>query len=111
MLQNCDPPFANAQDLYATIDATEVGDIPWQSFTVSYKTEEDEDEIDAPWKLKEYDVWFRDPHAVLKTQLARRDFAEEMDFAPKQVRDRETGARRYQNFMSGQWAWDQAVNN
>ena len=54
---------------------------------------------------------FRDPHAVLKTQLARRDFAEEMDFAPKQVRDRETGARRYQNFMSGQWAWDQAINN
>ena len=57
MPADCDPPFANAQNLYATIDATEVGDIPWQSFTVSYKTEEDEDEIDTPWKLKEYDVW------------------------------------------------------
>jgi hypothetical protein len=103
-----DPPFAGARDLYDTIDSTEHGDIPWQSFTVSYKAKTNED-CDTSWKLKTFTVWFRDPHQILKSQLARRDFADEMDFAPKEVTDRRTGARRYQDFMSGQWAWIQGV--
>lgn len=32
-----DPPFTKARDLYDTIDSTEHGDIPWQSFMVLYK--------------------------------------------------------------------------
>lgn len=31
-MEQC-PPFANAQDLYNTIDSTEVGGVPWQVST------------------------------------------------------------------------------
>ena len=60
--------------------------------------------------LLQHDIWFCDPHQILKSQLARRDFANEMDFAPKEVTDLNTYVRHYQNFMSGQWAWEQAVS-
>jgi hypothetical protein len=102
-----EPPFADAKDMYSTIDACQLGHIPWQSFKVSFDGEVNED--DAPWKQQAYDVWFRDPKELLKAQLGNKDFEKEMDFAPKEVVDRKTGHRQYQDFMSGQWAWRQAV--
>jgi hypothetical protein len=103
------PPFANKDDMYDAIDATQIGDIPWQSFLVTYNGPLGDGNI-VPWKVASYDVWFRDPLAVLKSQLSNPDFAKEMDFAPKEVHDTMTGCRRYQDFMSGQWAWRQAVH-
>jgi hypothetical protein len=103
---DADPPFADAKDMYSKIDACHLGDIPWQSFRVSYDGNVKED--DAPWKSKTYDVWFRDPRELLKAQLGNREFANHMDFAPKEVINRKTGARCYQDLMSGQWAWRQA---
>ena len=102
-----EPLFSDAKDMYLMIDACQLGHIPWQSFKVSYDGEVNED--DAPWKQKSYDVWFRNPKELLKAQLGNKDFAKEMDFAPKEVVDRETGQQRYQDFMSRQWAWHQAV--
>ncbi|KIL57407.1 hypothetical protein M378DRAFT_188439 [Amanita muscaria Koide BX008] len=102
-----DPPFADSDDLYATIDAIEHGDIEWESFAVSYSGEITAED-NAPWKYKSYDVWFRNPLAVLKQQLSNRDFANEMDYAPKKVRERSTGKQRYQDLMSANWAWQQA---
>lgn len=102
-----DPPFSCKQDLYDTIDAIQEGDAPWQSFKVSWNGELD-DADETPWKRAEYDVWFRDPLTVLRNQLKNPDFAKEMDYAPKEVRD-EQDRRRYTDFMSGDWAWRQAV--
>ena len=102
-----EPPFTDAKDLYATIDASTLGDVPWQSFTVSYSGSIEEG--DPPWKQASFDIWFRDPHAILKCQLGNRDFSGEMDLSPKKVRDQKTKVRRYQDFMSGNWAWRQAV--
>ena len=110
---NEDPPFANKDDLYDTIDSTHLGDIPWQSFTLSYNGDTQSAANDgpvAPWKAASYDVWYRDPRQVLKSQLLNHDFAKEMDFAPKEIRDAKTGCRRFQNFMSGCWAWRTAVH-
>ncbi|KAF8347311.1 hypothetical protein F5887DRAFT_1060897 [Amanita rubescens] len=90
-----EPPFLHAEDLYDTIDAIELSDVAWQSFSVSYNGTVREGE-DAPWKRASYELWFRDPLQVLKNQLANRDFAKEMDIAPKK------------DLMSGQWAWRQA---
>ncbi|TFK58959.1 hypothetical protein BDN72DRAFT_873109 [Pluteus cervinus] len=102
-----DPPFANTEDLYNTIDSIPLGDVPWQSFTV--KARGPNAGLDGPsWKRKAYDVWYRDPREVLKAQLGNPDFAHEMDFAPKEVRNTTTGDRRYGDFMSGQWSWRQA---
>jgi hypothetical protein len=78
---------------------------------VSFKTEEDEDDVNVSWKRKHFDVWFHNSHEILKAQLARHDFAGEIDFAPKQVTDQEMGAHHYQDIMSGHWAWDQAVRD
>ncbi|KAF8322392.1 hypothetical protein F5887DRAFT_1087226 [Amanita rubescens] len=103
-----DPPFRDVGDMHDTIDAVELGGVPWQSFTITFKETDDKEPDDAPWKAKSYDVWIRDPREILKLQLGNRDFAGEMDYAPKKVYDREKKKRRYQDLMSGQWAWDQA---
>ncbi|KAJ7484562.1 hypothetical protein FB451DRAFT_1555053 [Mycena latifolia] len=100
-----DPPFADHEDLYSTIDATEIGHVPWESFSVRYnKPIAPGDE--TPWKTQDYVVHFRDPRQVLHQQLANPDFKSEMDFAPKQVFV--DGSREYEDFMSGNWAWQQA---
>ncbi|KAF8970181.1 hypothetical protein BDZ97DRAFT_1754180 [Flammula alnicola] len=101
-----DPPFINKQDLYDTIDVIEVGDAPWNSFSVSFNGEVAEGDK-TPWKHAKYDVWYRDPRLVLQNQLANPDFATEMDFAPKEVCD-ENDTRHFTDFMSGDWAWRQA---
>lgn len=102
-----DPPFVNKQQLYDTIDAIEVGDAPWNSFSVSFDGEIPEGDK-TPWKHAQYDVWYRDPRLVLHNQLANPDFATEIDIAAKEVTD-EHDTRRYTDFMSGDWAWRQSV--
>jgi hypothetical protein len=106
-LDDNDPPFDSTNNLYSTIDASHFGDIPWQSFVVSYNGNVDDD---APWKQASYDIWYHDPRKVLKEQLSNCDFHDEMDFAPKRVFDHTTGRCRYQDLMSGDWAWRQAVH-
>ncbi|KAJ7480981.1 hypothetical protein FB451DRAFT_1350862 [Mycena latifolia] len=100
-----DPPFADHEDLYNTIDATEIGHVPWESFSVRYNQPIAPGDV-TPWKTQEYVVHFRDPREVLHQQLANPDFKSEMDFAPKQVFV--DGSREYEDFMSGNWAWQQA---
>jgi hypothetical protein len=102
------PPFANAQDLYNVVDATEVGDVPWQAFAIKYNGEFPDN---APnWMSTPYEVWFRDPLSVLEGQIGNREISNEMDYAPKRVYSRE-GKRQFSDLMSGDWAWDQAVRH
>jgi hypothetical protein len=77
------PPFANARDLYNIIDATELGDVPWQGFAITY----DGDVPDNPpnWMSTSYEVWYRNPLLVMESQIGNRDLGNEMDYAPKQV--------------------------
>lgn len=104
-----DPPFADHQDLYSAIDAIKEGDIPWESFSVSYSGDLPDDVSNvAPWKLKQYEVWFRDPLAVIENQIANKTFDGKIDYAPKHVY--RNGKRQYQDFMTGNWAWRQAVS-
>ena len=105
-----DPPFSNSHNLYETIDAAKLGQVPWNSFMLSYQPAEGENISDVPWKSKTFEVWFHDPQEVLKVQLSNHDFANEMDFAAKKVFDAKTKQRRYQDFMSGEWAWEQSVH-
>jgi len=41
--------------------------------------------------------------------LASSEFADEMDYVPYQEYDASNDQRRWQDFMSGDWAWEQAV--
>jgi hypothetical protein len=102
------PPFLNHNDLYETIDAIPVGGVPWQSFTFTYEGPKPDNP--PKWMDAEYVVWYRDPHQLFLNMLKNRDFAESFDYAPFRQYDK-NGDRRYQNFMSGDWAWKQAVRN
>jgi hypothetical protein len=101
------PPFASSQDLYNTIDSTEIGDVAWQAFTVEFDGEVSGES--PPWKRKSFEVWFRDPLKIAEAQIANQDFACEVDYAPKRMFSR-AGKRQYSDFMSGNWAWEQAVS-
>ncbi|KAG2100480.1 uncharacterized protein F5147DRAFT_747167 [Suillus discolor] len=92
-------PFKDHRDVYRTIDNTPLGDVKWQSFSVKY-TGDIPDRDPTPWMTESYDVWFRDPHQVVQNMLANPDYATK--FAT------EMDERQWQDFMSGDWAWNQA---
>ena len=104
---NESPPFSDHQDLYNTIDATPIGGVPWQSATLSY----DGPCHDRPllWMESEYTIWFRDPRLLFRNLLENPEFAGSFDYTPYQQYDNK-GKRRYEHFMSGNWAWKQAVS-
>jgi hypothetical protein len=56
----------------------------------------------------EYTVWYRDPHKLFLNMLKNPDFEKAFDYAPYRQYD-EKGNRVYEHFMSGDWAWQQAV--
>ncbi|KAI5999120.1 hypothetical protein EDD15DRAFT_2363160 [Pisolithus albus] len=100
------PMFGSYKDMYRTIDNTRVGDVKWQSFTVKYTGDVVADP--APWMHDEYDVWFRDPLEVVRNMLANPEFADNMDLQPFREYNTTDSTRRWQDFMSGDWAWRQA---
>jgi len=104
------PPFANHSDLYDTIDSTLLGGVPWENFSIVYQGAQPQGEgVEVPeWMTSSYEVWFRDPHVLIKNILANPDYKDHVDYAPVQEFG-STGRRQYHNFMSGDWAWKQAV--
>ena len=102
-------PFLNHSELYNTIDSTPLGDVPWQSFSLSYDGPLPEDNIPV-WMTDKFEVWFQDPHLIVANILANPDFASEFDFIPFQKFDAK-GNQIWQDFMSGSWAWTQAVGH
>ncbi|KAG2754832.1 hypothetical protein P692DRAFT_20720601 [Suillus brevipes Sb2] len=99
--------FTDHHDVYRTIDNTPLGDVKWRSFSVKY-TGDIPDEGPTPWMTESYDVWFRDPHQVVQNMLANPDYAQEVDLRPYREFATETNERQWQDFMSGDWAWNQA---
>lgn len=94
--------------MYNSIDTTPLGDLPWESFSLKYNGDIPEGDIPS-WMDTEYDVWFRDPRSLVHNMLSNPDFEGQIDYAPVQEYDSK-GAHRFQNFMSGNWAWKQAVS-
>jgi len=103
------PPFANHADLYNTIDSTPLGDVAWQSCSLRYNSDEVPEGILPQWMTSDYYVWFRDPHTIIKNMVSNPDYNHHADVAPVRVFD-SNGIRVYQNFMSGDWAWEEAVS-
>lgn len=101
------PPFSNHRELHRTRDAS-VGGVPWQSVGFSYDTDGPRPENVPSWMENEYTVWFRDPLLLFKNILENSSFANLFDYIPH--RQYVNGIRCYENFMSGDWAWKQAVS-
>ncbi|KAG1724326.1 uncharacterized protein EDB91DRAFT_1269275 [Suillus paluster] len=103
---NDKPPFADHHDLYEVIDSSPFGDVKWQCFTVAYDGERHDNP--KPWMDDKYDVWFCDPHEVACNMLANPTYANEFDYRPYQEYSSENDQQQWKDFMSGNWAWDQA---
>jgi hypothetical protein len=101
-------PFIDHNDMLDSIDSIPIGDVPWESFDISY---EGEGEIpqDAPnWMWEKSTVWYRNPHEVVKNLIANPDFDGEFDYAPyRQFRNEK---REWTDLMSANWAWRQAAS-
>ena len=103
------PPFNRHTQMYETIDATPLGDVAWESFGLKYNREFPGDEVPA-WMTDEHEIWFRDPRELVQNLLSNPDFDGEFDYSPLQEYDA-AGNHRFQDFMSGDWAWEQAVKS
>lgn len=102
-----EPPFSKATHLYDTIDSTPLGDVTWESFALQYNGPQPAVNP-PPWMQAEYDVWFQDPRTLVHNLLSNPDFKSGFDYVPYQEHAA-SGAHRFQDFMSGNWAWKQAV--
>ena len=102
-----EPPFRNCADLYATIDATVVGDTPWQSATLNYNGQRPEGPVPS-WMESEHQIWYRDPRTLIHNLISNPDFKDEFDYTP--FHEYVDGKHCFQDFMSGDWAWKQAVS-
>ncbi|KAG1853929.1 hypothetical protein DFJ58DRAFT_660611 [Suillus subalutaceus] len=100
------PPFADHKDLHNVIDATQLGDVPWQCFSAQYSGERPE--VVPPWMDDEFEVWYRDPRAMAHNILANPDYKDEIDYVPFHEYDASDSTCRWKDFMSGDWAWQQA---
>ncbi|KAF8871508.1 hypothetical protein BD779DRAFT_1453918 [Infundibulicybe gibba] len=95
-------PFKDFEHMYAAIDSSRLGDAPWKCFTTGYSGEITENS--PSWKRAEYEVWYRDPDTVIKNMLDNPDFDGQFDYTPY-VSVGKDGQRRWNDFMSGNYAW------
>jgi Plavaka transposase len=100
-------PFSPHEHMYATIDEIKHGDAPWKSFTISYAGHLGPDP--PSWQLQDYQVWCRDPDIVAMNMLDNPDFDGEFDYGPYVEVDK-SGQRRWNEPMSGNFAWRHAVH-
>ncbi|OCH84992.1 hypothetical protein OBBRIDRAFT_706114, partial [Obba rivulosa] len=103
---NSTPPFSDHKHLYETIDSIKHGDVPWQSRTFKYTGKVPDPKAVPSWMSAGYNVCFRDPRQIVHNMLANPDFDGEFDYTP--VREHTRGGQRRKDFMSGDWAWEQA---
>lgn len=109
--QGGEPPFENHVEMYRAIDSTPLGDVRWQCFTMQYS----QDDLPQPassaptWMTDTHEVWYRDVRMIVKNMLSNPDFKTQLDYAPLREFSAD-GLRQVRNFMSGEWAWRQAVS-
>jgi hypothetical protein len=109
-------PFLLHKELFEAIDSIEVGDVLWESFLVQYSNENEGDKSDGAtdsdqpqWMNDQHEVFYHDPRLVVQQMLSNPDFSNEMDYSLYQEYG-ENNEWQYQNFMSGDWAWEQVVH-
>lgn len=100
-------PFDTYQEIYNTIDKTQLGEAPWKCFHANLSEEVGEDS--PRWKRETYNVYFRDPDTVLKNMLDNPDFDGQFDTTPYVHLDAD-GKRKISDYMSANYAWRQCVS-
>ncbi|KAI6162858.1 hypothetical protein EDD17DRAFT_1776419 [Pisolithus thermaeus] len=98
--------FTKHTDLYCIIDSTHIGDIKWDSFAIQY-TGEEPNGAPTTWMSDSYEVWYHDPHEATHNILTGLDFTDQLDYVPYWEYDVSNDERHWQDFMTGDWAWEQ----
>ena len=75
-----DAPFGTHRDLLSTMDAINVGDLPWHSFKVRYTGEVDENS--PTWKRETYTIYARNTLDIFRSLLQNTDFKDQFDYRP-----------------------------
>ncbi|KAJ7572018.1 hypothetical protein C8J56DRAFT_809850 [Mycena floridula] len=103
---NASVPWSSAEELKATIDSIQEGDIPWK--TVQFRYSGPLPPGTPPkWMMETYELCMRDSRLLLHQQLRTTDFKDK--FNPVAYRQfNQKGSRVYSNLMSGNWAWKQS---
>ncbi len=99
--------FKNYSNLCSTIDASKLGDVPWQCSTFQYQGEVSGNQV-PEWMTTWYEIYYHNPRDAIKNMLADTTFKHAFDYVPYQEFDKD-GDRRYEDFMSGDWAFHQVV--
>jgi len=104
---NDHPPWANAKDLYSTIDQIQHGNAPWRTHIIRYTGPLPAGKP-PKWMTQSYELCARDTRIVLHNQLESKDLKGKVNLIPYRQFNAK-GKRVYSNFMSGDYAWKQAV--
>ncbi|KAI6008446.1 hypothetical protein EDC04DRAFT_2871491 [Pisolithus marmoratus] len=102
------PICKDSPEIYKTIDSTPLGDVQWESFCMSYTSEQPAEDVPA-WMNDMYDIWFWDPKEVVHNMLAWPNFPDDMDYQPFQEYESATDKQQWEDFLSGGWAWKHVV--
>ncbi|KAG1728600.1 uncharacterized protein EDB91DRAFT_1239333 [Suillus paluster] len=92
---NYHPSLDDHKDLHETIDSIPLGDVKWEGFSCTYTGEKPD---------SDYPPWME----VIHNMLANPAYSDEMDYQPYWEYSTNGDERQWQDFMSGDWAWDQA---
>jgi hypothetical protein len=101
--------FSDHKELYDTIDASKLGDVPWQKASLNYQGERPCGPV-PEWMNHNYEFFYRDPRELVKNILDDSTFNGAFDYSPYHDFDH-NGDRRYENMMSGDWGFKQAVSS
>ena len=104
--QNNHSPFQNHEDLHAKINATTLGDHPWQKITIQNNKPLPDDP--PSWMTTKFEAWYCDPCQLVHDLISNLDFAKEFDYTPYQEHAA-NGAHCFKDFFSGNWVWQQVV--
>lgn len=102
------PLFSNCAELHSVINGLQVGEAAWESFGVRYCGKWTENP--APWMDDVYNIWMCDPKTTITQILGNREFHNLVNLILYREYNSAADSCCWQNFMSGNWAWEEVVN-
>ncbi|KIM51190.1 hypothetical protein SCLCIDRAFT_33649 [Scleroderma citrinum Foug A] len=103
------PLFTDHTDLYRVIDGMSVGEVKWENFKITFKRKQDgQDRQDKVIELAQGSQDGQDDQDEPKAPLMSDVYDDEMDFVPYWEFDATNDQRHWEDFMLGDWAWDEA---
>jgi hypothetical protein len=103
-----EPIFANVEELHSAIDDSTHGGAAWRE--LEFKYDGHVDDHSPPWKKATYISHTRNALEIVKNMVASPEFRDKWDTTPMEEYYTVGHERRYSNFMSGRWAWREAVS-